>query len=117
MSLVIPRCNWPEDHKFVAYCQSEREIEYCSLIDVEELSISTICEISWHLEKGQPVVDDLANSRMNAFFKDELLAVGERPTHDRKPIPIESNNTSFWSKFISCLYDEKSSRTTERHPF
>lgn len=116
VSLIIPRCNWPEKHEFVAYCQSERKIEFCSPIDVEELSLRSICEISWHLEKGKPVVDLTTINRLDVVFREYLLEEGVKPSLTGKPSAIEnetqkSHNTrlscpSIWSRFLSWLCDE-----------
>lgn len=122
VSLVIPRCNWPEDHEFVAYCQSEREIEYCSPIDVEELSISSICEIPWHLKKGQPVVDPLTISRIDSIFENNQLefgrhlsfAGGESDNDPIAPAKEQSPIIKLWATFMSWLYDVNTTSTSTR---
>ncbi len=115
VSLIMPRCNWPEEHEFVAYCLSEREIESCSPIDIEELSLQSICEIYWYLEKGQPVVDDLATNRLSTIFDKQRLEAGVKHSPEKESKQLESTRISFWSKFLSWLYNEKPSQAATKH--
>lgn len=123
VSLVIPQCNWSDDNEFAAYCQSEREIEYCSPIEVEELSLQSICEIFWHLEKRPPVFNDFAINNINSIFYKQRFDSRERPLLNGKSQIYEdddkfrSPSAPLWTRFVSWLYDEKPSQAAARHLF